>query len=297
MTQENHSFEDEAIQAAIADFGLESPMEGVSDPEGPRVREYRELLGLLALAAPPVTASTDLKERLMTELLGEETQEVEHLVKKVQEYSQEKDLETKVFPIMNPEPSSPSSGRWLKWAAAAMLFGIVALGSVSTFLYRQVETMNQRLASLALEMEEAASSRELNLATTRSLLADTKQNLTLVTSSSTEICPLRAPGGSVVPTARGILYVAPDHQHWYLRVQGLKQSEGQQYRLWFLVGEGLSPVDGGSLDLQAGREATIGSATMPEDTKAVKITLEDRNSYGDPDSPTVVYGDDMLRIL
>ncbi len=296
MTQENQPFEDEAIQAAIAEFGMESPVDGISDSDGPRVREYRELLGLMALAAPPAVASTDLKERLMTELLGEETQEVEHLVKKVQEYSQEKNLETKVIPIMRPEVPA-ASGQWLRWAAAAMLFGIVALGAVSTFLYRQIDTMNQRLVNLALEMEDAASSRELNLAETRNLLADTKQNLTLVTSSSTEICPLRAPGESAIPTARGILYIAPDHQHWYMRVQGLKQSGDRQYRLWFLVGDGLSPVDGGSLDLQAGREATLGSATMPENTKAVKITLEDRDASGDPNSPVVVYGDDMLRIL
>ena len=297
MNQDNRPFEDEAIQAAMAEFGMENTTDEI-DADGPLAREYRELLGLMALAAPPIAASTDLKERIMTELLGEETQEVEHLVQKVREYSQDANLETRVIPIMVPESTgSAASGQWLRWAAAAMLFGLVALGSVSVYLFREVDTMGNRLANLTLEMDDAASSREGHLAQTRSVLADTKQNLMLVTSSSTEICPLRAPGGSAVPTARGILYIAPDHQHWYLRVQGLKQIEENQYRLWFLVGDGLKPVNGGSLDLQGGREATLGSATMPENTKAVKITLEDRDAEGDPEGPVVVFGDDMLRIL
>ncbi len=89
-----------------------------------------------------------------------------------------------------------------------------------------------------------------------------------------------------------MLYVADDHQHWYLRARNLPApGEGRAYQLWFLVGN--DPVHAGTFELQ-GDEAVMSSPTMPAGTTAALITIEPTGVATErPQGPVVLYGRDM----
>ena len=61
-----------------------------------------------------------------------------------------------------------------------------------------------------------------------------------MTSPAVLVSPMRPvvrPGQPPLqPDARGVLFVAADHQHWYMSLQGLQPvPAGQVYKLWFVA--------------------------------------------------------------
>lgn len=93
-----------------------------------------------------------------------------------------------------------------------------------------------------------------------------------------------------------MLYVAADHQHWYLALHGLQPSQaGRRYQLWFLSDRG--PVSAGLFDAAAGAPVGLSSETMPSGTRAVSVTLELATGSRTPTGPQVLYGEGLVKML
>jgi hypothetical protein len=76
-----------------------------------------------------------------------------------------------------------------------------------------------------------------------------------------------------------VLFVASDHQHWYLCLHGVEPAPaGKMYKLWFMAEGG--PVSGGVFTARPGEPVELSSKEMPAGIKAVKVTLE-----ADPQTP------------
>src|SRR5688500_12463151 len=141
-----------------------------------------------------------------------------------------------------PPPRRTSRGAWAL-ALAAGLAAIVLAGAAA-FLWRELAATRERLAEsereraeLAAEVAAAEARRETGVEA-QAELGEMRDQLRLVTAAGTAVCALRPPSARpVAPGAKGLLWVAADHQHWYLRADGLRPpGQGRVYQLWFLVG-------------------------------------------------------------
>lgn len=269
------------------------------------LRQYTEVLGCLAYAAEPCPVSANLRERIQVALAGDETQQI--------------DLEALGAPLAPPEakdapghtpppatfPASPAPpARAPYWLAAAL--AVIALGLVGGifWLSEQMGAQRERLAAqetrlqeLDERLESARLEQEAAVREQQALL-ETQDRFRLVTAADTDICPMRPPPGSPQPDAVGALYVAADHQHWYLRAEGLDPpGEERVYHLWFVTGEEKAPVSAGTFRIEAGDVVQLGSPTMPEGTTAVLVTIEPPEDRERPSGPVVLYGDELMRIL
>ena len=138
--------------------------------------------------------------------------------------------------------------------------------------------MRERAQALLAAREESSAARD---------------QLAFVTQPGVEVCPLR-PRAAVEGDPYGVLYVAPDHQHWYLALRGLEpQPEGQAYQLWFVVEDGA--VSAGTFTVE-GDQVELGSESMPEGTRGVMVTLEDASGSERPSGPEVLFGDEVMRL-
>ena len=110
-----------------------------------------------------------------------------------------------------------------------------------------------------------------------------------------------AGGGGADAAARGVVYVAADHQHWVFRVDGLVPSSGEQvYRLWFVPAGGDRPaVHGGRSRSTPAPTSSSHRREMPADTKAMFVTLEPAAAAAprSPTGPVVLYGDHAVQVL
>jgi hypothetical protein len=177
--------------------------------------------------------------------------------------------------------------RWPLALAAALILALLAAGG---WLYRGLLTRGETIARLATERNAAlrhAADVEARLDRLTSQVRSLRDGVSVVTSPAVEVCNLRAVSPEMAD-ARGIMFVAADHQHWYLSLRGLPPAgSGRVYQLWFVADQGT--VSGGTFAARPGAPAELGSEHMPPGTGAVRITLE--NGAGAP-APT---GPDMLR--
>jgi hypothetical protein len=112
-----------------------------------------------------------------------------------------------------------------------------------------------------------------------------KTNFALVTAPEVTIRPLHPVGEP--SRARAMLFVAPDHQHWYMAVHDLPPAApGRDYQLWWVAGEGM--VSGGTFDTRPGEKMELSSETMPADTRDVVITLEAEGGAPAPTGPEIL---------
>jgi anti-sigma-K factor RskA len=125
-----------------------------------------------------------------------------------------------------------------------------------------------------------------------------QEQLSLVTSKGVEVCTLHPKAVEAANSgARGKLFVASDHQHWYLRIDDLLPCpQGRSYQLWFVTADG-SAIDGGILEVEHGVQLEVISDSMPNGTVAVNITLEPAGGSESPSGPSILYGDEVMRIL
>jgi hypothetical protein len=172
--------------------------------------------------------------------------------------------------------------RWILPLAAGL--SALALG-YSVSMVGTVRRQRDELAELRAERSR--------LAEVETRLAETRDSMRLVSSRGVAICPLR-PTGEVGDGEGpyGLLFLAADHQHWYVRVAGLEPAPDRYYRVWFETEEGM--VAAGNLE---GAELELGSPTMPEGTRAVAVSIESEPSPGAPSGDIVLYGDDMVTVL
>lgn len=193
-------------------------------------------------------------------------------------------------PFVPPAAARPSY-RWALPLAAVFALAALGVGFDDWRRGQQLGEARQQLAAAQREREQLASKLESQGAqpAMEEKMRDLQSQLTMVTSSSSLVCALRPSPGTHAREAAGVLYVADDHQHWYLRAQNLPPpGEGRAYRLWFLVGD--DPVHAGAFTME-GDEAVMSSPTMPKGTSAALITIEPAGEPGErPSGPVVLYG-------
>lgn len=289
-------------------------------------RLYTETLGLLPYALDPVAPSLAVRERLMAIATGDDIQEVDRLAAAVR-YPTPAAAPPAPAPVASPGapavaayparpavaefpppalPPTPRPARRWPLALAAAL--ILALLGVSGWLYRELGQQGPRLEAayqaridtlegeLNAERARAASARA-ELEQVRSRLGDLAQQFSLVTAPSVEMSPLRPTGQlAAAREARGRIYIAEDHQHWYLSVQNLAPSgSGREYQLWFLGDQG--PVSGGTFTAVPGEPVHLSSEHMPAGTKAIVITLEPAPGAPAPSGPEVMRAAPPIKII
>jgi hypothetical protein len=199
-----------------------------------------------------------------------------------------------------PRPAPLSATRrplgWLGSLAAGLV--LVLLG-VSGWLFYQQSDQRDTIAHLQRALED---SRQKEAQATQQ--ADRFKNdytqlrttMTLVTAPAALVNPLR-PMGRLQPDARGALFVAADHQHWHLSIEGLKPaSPGKVYQLWFMPDQG-PPVNGGTFLARADERVEMSSEAMPAGTRSAVITLEDAGGARAPSGPEVLRGAGMIQVL
>lgn len=180
------------------------------------------------------------------------------------------------------------------WALPAAAVLVISLFGLSGWLWSRVDAQRETIASLQRRVETLSET----VSGASSTLTQMKQRLALVTSPDSVVCPLR----SMVPDgpakgASGVMYVAADHQHWYLAVDGLEPCPtGKTYYLWFFVDD--KPVGAGSFSAQPGKAIELGSDSMPAGTHGVGVTIEKAGaeSLDAPSGPPVLLGDQMKKL-
>jgi hypothetical protein len=307
---ELHS-EDQTILAALEALERSNdPAGGASRPDeisefDTLARLYTEVLGLMPFELAPVEPSPEARTRLMSLIQGDETQPAPELARAAQAQStpaavpaavtaaaaapSRPSQETRVPRPVQSTAARRAPSRWPLALAAALAFLMLGL---SAWLYLQLGEQRQTIAQLEEQlMAERARVAEVEAESRRIQAAslDMREKFELVTSHAVEVSPMRPVGEPPLqPTARGILFVKSDHQHWYMALDGLQPAApGQAYKLWFLADQG--PVSAGSFTAQPGAPVDLSSEHMPAGTKGVLVTLEE-----DPQA-TVPTGPEILR--
>lgn len=286
--------DDEALLAALAILEEDPRLPprphagGLSEVADTLVRLYREALGLIPSALPPMAPSPRVKRRLMEAISA--------------------------APATPGAPETPRplpfrraagageparGGLWLGLAAAL----VVVLLGVSGYLYRGLAQRDELLARLNAERAAAlqrVAEAEERLARSEAQTRSMRDSFSVVTSPAVEVCTLR-PSSPMpeVAAAHGVLFVAADHQHWYMSLRGLQPAgAGKVYQLWFVGAQG--PVSAGTWsggDASPGAPWQLGSEHMPPGTSEVRVTIEDAGGSARPRGPEVLRNADVLRTL
>jgi len=265
------------------------------EPSEARVRLNLESLGLLPYALEAPAPPPALRARILATVAGDETMAVVGEMRRPPSGAP-------VAPAQPaPEARAPRvrvpvvarRSRWPMALAATLAF--LALG-LSGFLFMQLEEQRSQTVRLQAQMRQLHT-RQSELETMQTELAALRRNVGFMTAPGALSCAL-SPAGPAAPQpgARGILFVAADHQHWYLSLRGLAPApSGQAYQLWWEADAGL--VSGGTFEARAGESVELSSATMPRGTHAVRVTLEPKAGSPQPRGPQVLAGSEMQRLL
>ncbi len=210
-------------------------------------------------------------------------------------------------PAAQPAAAARRAGRWPLALAAGLALAFLGL---SAWLFlgllqqnRLLEADQTKIDRLQRELNgERAHSAEIAAARNdvdrlRSHLGDLEKTFSLVTSPTVEMSALRPTGRvALASQAHGRIYIAEDHQHWYLSVQDLQPSgTGREYHLWFFGDQG--PVSGGTFTAAPGEPVHLSSEHMPRGTKAIIITLEPAAGVPAPSGPEVLRAAPPIKIL
>ncbi len=216
-------------------------------------------------------------------------------------------------PAMAPaadEPATPPAARaagadraagrpvWLGRLAAAL---ILALLGTSGWLLRSSLEQGEAIARMRGERDAArrqVDELEARLGRLTAEAGNLRQDFSIVTSPAVEVCALQptAPAGPEMAGAHGVMFVAADHQHWYMSLRGLRPAAaGKVYQLWFLADSG--PVSAGTFTAAAGAPWELASDHMPSGTREVRITLEDGAGSPAPHGPEMLRSAAAFRVL
>lgn len=299
---EMSELEETVILSVLA--GAEEPAP-VAGPEGEQLRrEYTELLGLLPYSLDPIEPAPELKARVMAAALGDSAAapaagSTRGDIPDPQEASPAADAGTAAAATGtgNVVPLLRRTSFWPLALAAAVTLLMVGL---STVFYAQLRASEGELAELSRELasvEGREQAMAAQLARANEQMAGITERLAIITQPGAEACPLRPVGEDpMLPVASGILYIAADHQHWYLKVTGLEPvPEGKEYQVWFMTEDG--PVSAGALQMELGSEAELGSPSMPPGITGVAVTVEPRGGAPRPTGSMVLYGDEKMELL
>lgn len=255
-------------------------------------RLYVEVVGLVPSELEPVAPRPEIKARLLATIQPAAVEEDETLPMPAPVKRE--------LPAPRPSPSRPAISRpaspaprgamaqrrrsaWPMTLAASL---IVMLGGLSGWLLTEQTRLKGTIADLqgdlAVEQLRAGQAAvEMRTATERM-----RENFQLVTTPAVTVSPLRPVGDETSPV-RGLLFVAADHQHWYLALHDCPPAgPGRDYQLWWVTDGGI--YSGGTFDPRAGEKVELYSKTMPADTRDVMITVETEGGVLTPTGPEVL---------
>ncbi len=306
------SLEDEIILSLLTSNDAEEAEPAVDETaEAETLRRlYTEVLGLLPLAIPPVEPRPELKERLLASIVADAPPSPPTAPLAPLLSFRPSDV---VFPHEAAPPAvevavshqdeppaieSPKVGRRLWPLGLAAGIALVTVSGLVMSFQRDLERADRRVVDLEERLSTSTiRERELagRLATLEQDHSQLAQRLSMMTEVGATACALR-PEAQGPALARGILYVAADHQHWYLKVAGLPTpGPGRTYQLWFLTDSGA--VSGGEFETNATATAELGSPTMPDGIRGIAITLEPKSGVSQPTGPKVLAGDEVMALL
>jgi hypothetical protein len=250
---------------------------GAAGREGRLRREYVELLGLVGGGVEPIPPPPAVRERLLARVAG--------------------GAAAPPPPATVPSLGSPPSTAPRRWALPLAACLALALAGFAGFQATQLASQRATIEQLSRRLEEVEA-RTPTVAALRDELAEMRSRLAFVTRRGVEICALRPMAAEARRAdSRGILYVAADHQHWYLTIDSLMPcKQGRSYQLWFVPEEG-EPVSAGIFDVGEGVRVELSSDTMPAGTRAVTVTLEPSGGSPLPTGPAVLHGDEVMAVL
>lgn len=269
----------EVIERLLDEIARGEPFAGTTaEPEAAVRREYLEVLGLLGASTEPMEPPPAIRERLLAQVGAPVTAG-----------------EVSTMPPPAPAPERPSALR--RWALPLAASLAVALAGVSSYQATELAGQRATIEDLSRRLEQMES-RTTAVEALRGELASMRGRLALITGRGVEICALKPTAKEPwLASSRGVLYVAADHQHWYLTLEGLMPSgAGESYQLWFVPASG-RPVSAGTFDVGEGVRVELSSDTMPEGTRAVTVTLEPAGGSQQPTGPAVLHGDEVMAIL
>jgi hypothetical protein len=265
-------------------------------------RLYTEVLGLVPYELDPVVPAPEVKARLMStiasQISGDETRPAPAVAEPARAAALPAPAPLRASQEMRAPRMAPVAAsrpvRARRWPLAlAAMFALAMLG-LSLWLYSQVGSQNATIAALRSELSRERSRSEGAIAKVRQLETDSldlNQKFSLVTSQAVLVSPMRPVGRpgqpALQPDARGILFVASDHQHWYMTLRNLQPvPASQRYKLWFVADAGT--VDAGSFSAQPGAPIELSSEHMPAGTKGVLVTLENDPRVTAPSGPEIL---------
>ncbi len=303
--------EDRAILAAL-DALETGELSAADTADETYSRLYVELLGLLPASLEPVVPADRVWQRLAANLdsaAGESTPTVAFpmlsstaaplapaaVPTSAAPLAQVSSIARPAAKVASPS-SSPSSGpalarsasrRSSRWPLALAAALALALAGLSLYLLRNLEVQTDQVASLYVKL--AAAERQVaDLHQAKGHLAEMEEKYSLVTNPGVSINRLAASGGQpAAPGASGILFVAADHNHWVLCLDGLPPADsGKGYQLWFMSES--TAVSGGTFTARPGEVVELSAAEMPAGTRAVVVTLEPAAGSPLPSGPQVL---------
>lgn len=290
MNTDNHT-DDSTILAA-----LEALEQGIDAPRGPRADEttetltrlYTEVLGLVAYDAEPAAPSAGSRDRLMSMIQGGEAGPAPKPAPAPAVPLRPVQAAAAPRPRQAPPAASRRASRWPLALAATLALALLGL---SAFLFTQVGAQRAEIARLERDLASERVRADQAVAEARRIqddALDLREKFQLVTSPAVEVSPMRAVGEPPLqPQASGILFVAANHQHWYLRVRGLQPATGgKTYTLWFETPQGA--VRSGHFSGRSAEPEDLSSEHMPEGTNGVVVTLEDSSDVPAPTGPPVL---------
>lgn len=188
-------------------------------------------------------------------------------------------------PAPRPGPVPRRQSRWPLALAASLA---VLFAGTTAWLWMERTDQGARRAEL-LDVVEAQRRRADEAVEEaeqlRNEMNNMRQRYTLVTSPSVEVMPLRPVGDQ--PRARGMLFVAQDHQHWYLAIEGLEPAgAGAVYQLWWVTDQGVE--SGGIFTAESGEKIQMSSDEMPAGTRQAVVTFEPAGIVPAPTGPQVL---------
>ena len=229
-------------------------------------REHLELLGMLPYTLDQEPLRPSLKSEVMARVTGSGGQAEQPEIR--ESMTEIKTLGgVSHFQGGSSRTEAPRASVWT-WALAAML-GLCALGL--TFLAGRVQEQSAMIAQLREQAHHDGPSP--------SAMHD---QFELIRAIAPQVYPLQPSANQVAAVnARGMIYVCPNHQRWYLTIKGLPPTpEGQEYHFWFKTDDGA--VSGGPLAMSSDDAIVLEASAMPRGTGGFTVTLEPEGL--DPDS-------------
>ena len=262
-------------------------------------RLYHEVLGLMPFALAPAAPSPEVKRRLMARLAAPAPATAEAGEPAATPAPATVAARRGFAPASRSRsasvPGRSGAPRWLSALAAAL---ILALLGTCGWLLQDLRERRDAIVRLAAQRDAAlrhAGEVEAHLGRLTTQVSSMRDSFSVMTSPAVEVCNLRAATPEHAD-ARGMLFVAADHQHWAMSLRGLRPpAGGKVYQLWFVADQG--PVSAGTFAALPGAPVELGSDRMPAGTKAVRITLESSPGAPAPSGPDVLRNADTLHTL